>query len=737
MRRARFWKRIGILTGVFVWLLCAFADAAPAAGTAGKAANAGRKLIVVLDASRSLSGYTDRSTGQPVPGTDPDGFRFDAIEEFLDYLRRDTATGSHERYEVGYVIFSNDIDASKEPGPLDSMDLSRATLEAASEAAKGQYTNTGAALWEAVRLSGKGSPDAKTAILLVSDGLTDLGSDAAALERSETLKADALQTAKERNIPILTLCLNMNGAADTTEMRQIATDALFYRELNSNRYLSEELFALLTESVGTESVYIPNPDDAPLTFREGALDIPFTIPGFGLDSVQIMLVGRTFADLDDVRLIGPDGATLTREELLKDGDALLNAPVDRPGEWTLHLEGRKGDAVRLRLLYNADLQVNLSVSDEAPFRIFSTLEANGATADNAAQYDGFQAELMTVAENAATTEPYREIMKLSPDGSGFTAAFEPSEPGTYRFAVRVSAPGELTIAEDAQNVRSFPIEPCQFVSDWTERTFAAPAPVDEPPRVLQDSVNVKIYRGDAFSVDLREYVEDEEPETLSYAILRAPDGVEAALSDGILSAERFDLPEGNFIVSVTDAAGQSAELYAQITAKERPNPLVPILVVLALIIAFCVWAAYMALNAPYYGSIEITTEINGAASPRVYAQSPRKGAVPLSVFGIDNLESAFGLIPGRCTFLPKGKEAVVLRLHRPVRASVPGIPESGTTKVTVRSGQKVAVFAPDHPGNRLIIRFAGKSPVQGPRPPKAPKVPKPPKAPRVPKPPKR
>ncbi len=723
MRRARF----GVLLCIMLLALGTFAQAAP---------NAGRKLIIVLDASRSLPGYTDRGTGQPVPGTDPEGFRFDAIEEFLTYLRRDAATGSREQYEVGYVIFSNDIDASKEPGPLDGMDLSRATLQAASEAAKGQYTNTGAALWEAVRLTDKGSPDAKAAILLVSDGLTDLGRDAAALERSETLKADALRVAKERNIPILTLCLNMNGAADTAEMREIATEGL-YRELNSNRYLSEELFALLTESVGTETLYVPNPDDQPLTFRDGALDIPFTIPGFGLDSVQIMLVGRTFAELDDVRLTGPGGETLAKDELLKDGDALLNAPVDRPGDWVLHLEGRKGDAVRLRLLYNADLQVNLTVSDEAPFEMQATLEAGGVTADKAEQYGGFQAELLTVSDGAATTEPYREKMSLSPDGSGFVAAFEPSELGTYRFAVRVSAPGELTIAEDAQNVRSFPIEPCQFVSEWTEREFSAPPPVDNPPRVLKDPVTAKLYRGDALSVDLRECVEDESPETLSFSILRAPDGAEASLSDGVLSAERFDLPVGAFIVSVTDAAGQSAELHLEVTAAERPSPLIPILVILALIAAFCVWAAYMALNAPYYGAIEITTEINGAASPRVYSLSPRKGMVWLSSFGVENLESAFGLIPGKCAFSPSGKAAVVLRLHKPVRASVPGVPESGTRKVTVRSGQKVAIFAPERPGNRLVVKYAAKAPQNAPRPPKAPKVPRPPKAPRVPKPPKR
>ena len=724
MRRARFW----VLLCVLLLALGTFAQAAP---------DAGRKLIVVLDASRSLPGYTDRATGQPVPGTDPEGFRFDAIEEFLTYLRRDTATGSHEQYEVGYVIFSNDIDASKEPGPLDSMDLSRATLEAASEAAKGQYTNTGAALWEAVRLTDKGSPDAKAAILLVSDGLTDLGRDAAALERSETLKADALRVAEERNIPILTLCLNMNGAADTTEMKAIATDAALYRELNSNRYLSEELFALLTESVGTETLYVPNPGEEPLTFRDGALDIPFTIPGFGLDSVQIMLVGRTFAELDDVRLTGPGGETLTKDELLKDGDALLNAPVDRPGDWVLHLEGRKGDTVRLRLLYNADLQVNLTVSDDAPYEIRATLEAGGVTASRAEQYGGFQAELLTVSDGAATTEPYREKMSLAPDGSGFVTTFEPSELGTYRFAARVSAPGDLTIAEDAQNVRSFPIEPCQFVSDWTEREFAAPPPVDNPPRVLKDPVTAKLYRGDALSVNLREYVEDESPDTLSFALLRAPDGAEASLSNGILSAERFDLPVGAFIVSVTDAAGQSAELHLEVTAAERPSPLIPIFVVLALIVALCVWAAYMTLNAPYYGPIEITTEINGAASPRVYSLSPRKGMVWLSSFGVENLESAFGLIPGKCAFSPSGKSAVVLRLHKPVRASVPGVPESGTRKVTVRSGQKVAIFAPERPGNRLVVKYAAKAPQNAPRPPKAPKVPRPPKAPRVPKPPKR
>jgi hypothetical protein len=620
---------------------------------------------------------------------------------------------------------------------MDSADLSRKTLERATKKAKGQFTNTGAALWEAVRLAGKGSPDAKAAILLVSDGLTDLGNDAAALERSEALKADALQAARERDIPILALCLNMNGAADTAEMKEIAADSRFYRELNSNVHLSDELFALLTESVGTESVYLPELDDQPLTFREGSLDIPFVIPGFGLDSVQIMLVGRTFAELDDVRLSGPDGLTLTREELLKDGDALLNAPVNHPGDWTLHLEGRKGDTVRLRLLYNADLQADVSLSDGTPCEIKASLSADGAAAERAEQYDGFQAELLAVQEGAATTEPYREIMRLSPDGAGFAAEFEPSEPGTYRFAVRVSAPGELTVAEDAQNVRSFPIEPCQFVSEWTEKTFGAePAPVDNPPRILKDPVTVRAYRGEALSADLRKYVEDESPETLSYSLLRAPDGVQAALSDGILSAERFNLPEGNFVVRVTDAAGQGAELYVQVIAAARPSPAIPLLIVLFLIIAAALAATFALRNAPYYGAIEITTEINGAMSPHVYAQSPRKGPYPLSLFGVEDLESAFGLVPGRCTFYPAGKSAVVLRLNKPVRASVPGVPDAGTRKVTVMGGQKVALFMPDRPGNRLIVRYLGRAPQSAPRPPRPPKPPKPPKRKAPPKPPK-
>lgn len=720
-------KRIVILFCVLLWILGTCAGAA-------EGSRAGRKLILVLDASRSLPGYTDRATGQPVPGTDPDGLRFDAIEEFLDYLRRDTATGSHERYEVGCVIFSNDIDASRDPEPLEASDLSRETLEAASAKAKGQYTNTGAALWEAIRLTGKGNPDARTAILLVSDGLTDLGSDDAALARSKTLEADAIRTARERNIPILTLCLNMNGAADVSEMRQIASDEFFFRELNSNQYLSEELFALLTESVGTDTVYVPEPGDAPLTFRDSVLEIPFVIPGFGLDSVQIMLVGRTFAELDDVRLNAPDGSTLTRDELLSDSDALLNVPVNRPGNWTLRLEGRQGDTVRLRLLYNADLQVNMSLSDGNPCQVRATLAAGGVAADTPGEYQGFQAELLVVPENAATTEPYRQTMTLSPDGDAFTTEFAPSEMGAYRFAVRVSAPGELTVAEDAQNVRSFPIEPCQFVSDWVTRTFSASPPVDNPPQILKDPVTVKVYRGEALSVNLRAYVDDEHPETLSYALLRSPDGAGVTLSDGILSAEQYAVPSAGFIVSVTDDAGQSAEMYLEVSAVERPSPLIPILIVLFFIAALFFAATFAFLNAPYHGTIEISTEIGGTVSPRTFVQSPRKGLYPLSRFGVENLESAFGLIPGKCVFHPGGKASIVLRFHKPVRASIPGVPAGGTRKVTIRSGQKVSVLTPDHPGNRLMIQFTSKTPTRAVRPPKPPKPPRPPKPPKPPRP---
>ena len=723
-------RRFFVLLCVMLWLLGTFAQAAPGAG---------RKLILVLDASRSLYGYTDRGTGQPVPGTDPDGFRFAAIEEFLDYLRRDSANGSKETYEIGGVVYSNDIDASWEPEALDSPKLARTALEEASANAKGQYTNTGAALWEAVRLAGKGSPDAKAAILLVSDGLTDLGTDAAAQAHSEALLSDALQTAKERDIPILTLCLNMSGGADLKEMRNIASEERYFKELNSNRYLSDELFALLTDSIGTDTVAIPEPSDEPLTFREGSLDIPFTVPGFGLDSVQVMLVGRTFADLDDVRLIGPGNLTLTRDELTKDGAALIHVPVDRPGDWTLLLEGRKGDTVRLRLLYNADLQVNVSVSDENPCEVRAALTADGVTADSAEQYAGFQAEVMIMsadAGSAETAQPYRERMSLSPDGAGFVTTFAPSEMGTYRFAVKVSAPGELTVAEDAENVRSFPVEPCQFMSDWTEKTFEAPPPVDNPPRILQDPVKLTVKRGEALSADLREYVEDENPDTLSYALLSAPDGMETTLSRNLLTADAFNAPKGTFIISVTDEAGQSAELYVQVTAKAPPNPLLIVLLVLLAIAALIAACDYSIKNAPFYGPIEIMTEVNGVMSPRIYSLTPPKGSVRLSAFHIDNLESAFGPRAGRWVFTPLGRDCVTLRFFEEMRFSPPEVRGRNPSKVTIRSGQRVAAFSPNRPENRLIVQYKSKAASSGPRAPKPPKPPKPPKAPKPPKPPK-
>lgn len=823
------WKRVRTLFPLLcaaLTLLCPQASATESPGEAD--ASEGERVIIALDASKSLPGYTDRGTGEWVKGADPDGLRFDAIEWFLEeYLPEMEEKRSSVEYEVGYVIFSNDVDKFGEPRKASATDaeLTRKNFVDSSGQAVGRQTNIGAALSKAVELAQKGNPDYHAAVVLFSDGKTDMGSSRdpetpKRLEESRALEDAARAEAKEKNIPILSCFLNVDGiggAEGRREMQSLASEPQYFVEIDSPDHLKDQLSALFTKAIGVESVYIPDPADSkgPLIFNsDGALDVPFPVPGFGLSSVQITLVDKSFDDLKDIRLEGPGNITKSRDELLKPGDTLIDVPIDPPGTWILHMVGEQGDSVRLRLLYDADLQVNAEIPETAPdggpldpaqpLNVSAVLEADGVAANSAAQYWGFEAEL--VAQDEIGAEISRTPMALSADGTRFEASYQPPKEGTYHFAVRASAPSEVKVRQDAGEERTFPIEPCDLPLVWVARTFSASA-VDNPPRVPLSAVIVKVAKGDNVSVDLSDYVEDEDKDALTYTILSVPENTNyltETLPDSMLYAPNFNLTEGEFLIGVTDKAEQDAEFTVRVTSEEAPNtppevksdpievtinrgaalnldlseyvsdkedswanmecdvkalsgvadfeaptkanpilrvgrfdakegsfgvtvtdsagascnfiisvrttnPYALLIVILLLLLLLLIAFLIGQLNRKYHGTIEITTEIGGATSPRPYTFSPIKGACPLSRFDIPNLEENFGLIPGQCAFHPAGDASVTLTTNRPVRASIPGVPETGTRKLTFPSGHKISVIAPDHPGNRLVIQFKSKT----------------------------
>lgn len=589
------WKRTGsvlLLLGMAFTLLCpwgaATADgsALPTRQVSQQEAAQRRRLIILLDASLSMSGYLFNGDGEWVKGTDEEGLRFDTIEGFVNYLR---GQKNMSDYEIGYVIFANDVADFESAQTLTETapDLSRATMEEKSKGPRSERsrTNIAAGLEKAVELATKDGMK-NSAVLLFSDGHTDLASKADPnlpnlIRESDEAKARALQQARENDVTIYTILLNdvAQSAQDLeearTEMKSLSTDeSLYYTEIKSKDALKEELFKSLAECVG-HTIIIEHDMKIPL-------DIPFTVPGFGVRSMQISLVDCSFDDLSVVRLTREeDNLKLEKEDLIHPGVSYIEAKSeDHPCKWTLHLESDKVQSVRLRLVSQDDLTVNLTLPGgdaldaSKPITAQAMLSAYGATANRAEQYQGFVAELRV---QDADSKPIDRIQMEATDAGGFTAQFTPPAPGSYSFSAYVSSAEQTITVTQNNEQRTFPIETINKASEWVTVTFPEGPSKEIPVPVTPDQpVSVPpIKAGEDLNVNLREHVEYPDTNDLTFTLVNAPDGVEvdqAQLDDGRLYVKSFGMENAMFEFNVTNSNGVSAAspLYVEATSVVPP-----------------------------------------------------------------------------------------------------------------------------------------------------------------------
>lgn len=624
-------------------------------------------VVIVLDASGSMR------------STDPRGFRYEAINQFTSLL-------AEQGNVLGGVVFHNDVAAEQVPTLISDQagkDAVTAMLE--SIPSNGGWTNTGAGLARAVEMiKTNGDPELPSVILFLSDGNTEM-STADATQESLDQKAEAIQAAREEGIVIYSVCLNANRTADVSEMQQIsdATGGVF-QEVAKAEDLQDVFNSFYDLIYGTSTITLVDevfPDS-------GQLETTFDVPGLGVEEVNIIIYGNTTKK----SLLKPDGSESAVTSVDSDTFSMLKLTDVVPGTWTLVTEGVPGDSIKINMVYNTNLGIEVAISPEErvinpadPVTITAKLKGNNVLASSSEQYIGYSAELQVMDAYGE----YIESISMDVVGDHFEVK-QNFEEGTYYYKVIVTG---NHIEKESEKFG--PLTSTTSVLTEEENNNTPPTPVNE---IVEASVNIWPFKGGSYTLNMNTLATDEQDDTLRYKIVSSSfiEGTDYTVdANGILCMDHFSLSKGAFTISATDSGGLSCEIEVIIRAYNIGLMTLIGIGILALIgaIVFAI-LLYIALTKPFRGTISAQSYCNG--SYRGTPRSPRRGREKLARFGMDNV----GLDYQKCYFQATGQNYIYLVTNQPVIWN-----GQKTNKVRIQSGAEVTIAIREGDSRLLYVRF--------------------------------
>ena len=434
-------------------------------------------VVFVLDGSGSM--YT----------TDKDKLRFEALELFLGLS---TESGNY----MGAVVFDDGIILQQEIVPINDRAAKSALSQEVKRAESNGDTDIGSAILTAVRmLKESGSPDLPSAMILLSDGNTDLPKDKSGKKLEESLhrKAAAIDYARQKDIPVHSVCLNANGKARPEELREISDatggTCVEVKRAEDLKDVFNQFYNIIysTKTMNLVDTKIP---------RSGELKVPFSIPVIGVKEANIII--NTLNADTSYNLFSPKGYGYTRAEL--DAMAIkaktftvIKIQKPQPGDWELVVRGARRDQVKIDMVYNTDLSMKLEAvqtqaeGQKAAWELSAQVWNEGEAVSDAAVYQKYP--FWIVVTDKASGES--EKLELSQDADKSLGQYAAEGYGKYK----VQAFCEI----DGMKVKSNALT--------LQKKNTAPVWKDDP--VVVDK-KIHLFSKSLLNLDLNDYAYDEQ-----------------------------------------------------------------------------------------------------------------------------------------------------------------------------------------------------------------------------------
>lgn len=631
----RIWR--GILTILMTVIIC-FPGAALAAEDTGQNSGSGNKynVVFVIDESGSML------------ETDENQLRYDATDLFLGLMSRE---GNY----VGAVSFDDKILNAQDIIAVNATEDKGVISDGIRQhSATNGDTDIGNALKTAVdMLNTKGNPALPSAIVLLTDGNTDLDNDPAEIsdeeETSIEKKSQAIADARSSGIPVYSVCLNENGEADFSETKQIS-DATGgeAREVTDAADLNGvyEMFYQMIYGTGGGCVYTGT---VPVTAT-------YTVPEIGVEEANILITG----DVTDIRFTDPSGNEYTGAETTVVKNATLKKIVNpAKGEWTVTVDGNPEAQIRINLLYNYNFLIrdNTQLGEEA-YSKGDVISFNAQLTDaesnvlDLTDQSGYSAEVRFVDEGGNDLDS----LPMNIENGCFILDYEiPEIDHAYRYyiAVRLQSDEEGGSVYKKTEIR-------QFVSGNNT------APVSNGD--VEATVKLWPFKHNEYTLDLTTLATDAEDSGLQYSVVSTsfmdkaenPEG-DYIIENNTLIQDNFSLRKGEYVIRCIDSGG----LYCDVSVTVNSIPIgmmtvVGMIIAAAIIIAVILFGLYTALKTPFYGDIYVKQSYEGEEIKRTKA----RGRMKLNVFnipirGVDGGKSYFQAMKGEGVTLVTNREVTV------------------------------------------------------------------------------
>lgn len=573
---------------------------------AQNAANNRFNVVIVSDASGSML------------STDPEGLRFEAINQFINLL-------AEQGNLLGAVSFADNINATEELTKVDSSEAKQKIADTLKNTPAKGDTNIGEALQKAVSmLDEEGDKDLPSIILFLSDGNTDL-KDKKDMENSLNMKADAIQAAREKDIAIYSVCLNANKKADVSEMEQIsqATGGEF-REVGSASDLQEVFNSFYNLIYGTSTTQLL--DEA---FDEsGVLETKFNVPGLGVEEINIIIYGK----VSEVELFDAQGQKKDVSPMEYNTFTMIKSTDVSAGEWKLITKGTAGNHIKINMVYNTNLEVELKtqalgkVTNPKDGVKFEAYLSSGEIKADSSNIGGYEAEL--IVSDAYGKELDKFPMTVVDDH------FELSQNlsnGVYFVKAHVSGNSLDKTSESLG-----PIEVSDKALTEEEKNNTAPVPVTDK---IKKTVYIIPFKDNTVSFDLKGLAKDKEDKELHYMVASSSfiEGKDYSLGDDmVLKLYHYSLSRGDFDIKATDSKGLSCNI--SIVVKSINVGVVTAIVVLIIgliVLVVMGYFAYRLWGTPFGGPITVTSDKGG--EKREQTVTKKTGRLPLSRFRVSNI----------------------------------------------------------------------------------------------------
>ncbi len=584
-------------------------------------------VMLVIDGSGSLVSKSS--------GTDKDGLRYDAIELFMALL-------TNQGNNVGAVVFDDNSQQyilNTGINSVNGKDEKMSVAKQIRDAGTGGDTDIGSALLTAVEQleAEQQTNDNRSAIILFSDGRTDLGGDEKAYEQSLANKDEAITRAQAAQIPIYGICLAASSVADPAEVAEIAERTSgSYVTINNADELSdafEQFYRMIFNTSSTQAENEVFPED-------GVLNLKTTVPSYGAEEINVILNGK---DVDDLSVSAKSpsksysSSDLDKNTITAGDYKVVKIVEPEEGQWDFSIQGNPGSSVILNVLYNVDTTAVLSTADGQD----SYGEGSTATLNLEMYKDGVAVQDSSVTSDYKATLTVTDLssgktvktMPMKADGSKFTCDISDLEGGSYSFVGELVHDG-VQIESNAVNI------------SWNN---TSPDFANADKNKIKDGVKIvkKIVTpitGRKYKEDLSNLFADGQDSQLDYQVVSSQLVNDTVNLDGsVLTVNTAKSRSGDLVVRAVDSQGAYKDLIIRFKVTNLTTLIFILILVgilVAVILGILTWRAARPL---FRGEVSVSNMMPGSATLK---RASFRGKVKLNQFQV----GACGFDTKKCCF---------------------------------------------------------------------------------------